>query len=438
VADNNGNAQLAQLPSAQSALVALDPLDGAVVSLVGGFDFHRNSFNRAVQARRQPGSGFKPFIYSAALDFGLTPATIKLNAPLVIDCSGDEECWNPENSGGGDAGPTRLREALVNSLNRVSARVLMEIGVDTAIEHAGKFGFRKESLPRNLTLALGTQSASPLEMVTGYATFANGGFKVDWYFISRIEDSTGKVVFEAKPKIACVECERSLAVAADHVETVNAGTELPTSTEALTPQDSDALANLMPPPHIRDVEAPEPLRSLATNQGGLGYLSGERLAPRVISPQNAWLMSDILHDVTVRGTARRSRELGRDDLAGKTGTTNSYRDNWFNGFNTHIVASVWVGFDDEKTLGNTEEGSKTALPIWMLYMKEALKGVPESRMERPGGLIDLRISKTTGLLADQNDPNAVYETFMIEHQPKAPEGGVPGTSGGRGSVEPMF
>jgi penicillin-binding protein 1A len=450
VTDKRGKAELAQLPRAQAALVALDPVDGAIVSLVGGFDFHHNNFNRAVQARRQPGSGFKPFVYSAALDHGFTPASTFLDAPLVIDCEDNEACWNPQNSGGGYSGMLiRMRPALMRSLNSVSSRLLQQVGVQEAIEHAEKFGFRKDSLPRNLTLVLGTQVASPLEIATGYATFANGGFKIEPYFISRIEDATGKVVFEAKPKIACLECEPSPTADVVAEVAVEAANNAPQEAEPSTAPDAVAVqgpavpTSFGPPPRIREVEAPPALRDLARDQGGLGYLPADRLAPRVISAQNAWLMSDILHDATVSGTAQRSsRELKRADLAGKTGTSQDYRDNWFNGFTRHIVASVWVGFDDDKTLGSGEEGSKNALPIWIDFMREALANVPESRLERPGGLIDLRVSTSTGMLTDQSDPTAVFETFMVEHLPSATDGGVPGTVPGaaetRGGGEPLF
>jgi penicillin-binding protein 1A len=445
VTDKQGKAELAQLPKAQVALVALDPVDGAIVSLVGGFDFHRNNFNRAVQAQRQPGSGFKPFVYSAALDNGFTPASTFLDAPLVIDCGDNEECWDPQNSGGGYTGTMiRLRQALVRSLNSVSSRLIQQVGVDEVIEHAGKFGFRKETLPRNLTLALGTQVVSPLEMATGYATFANGGFRIEPYFISRIEDAAGKVVFEATPKLACLACEPSdpaTVVAADPALEPPPVTEPAKPIDALATPDPAVLASYGPRPLIPDVDAPPALRDIARTQGGPG-LPADRLAPRVISQRNAWLMSDIMHDVTVSGTAQRSsRELNRNDLAGKTGTSQNYRDNWFNGFTHQIVASVWMGFDDDKTLGSGEEGSKNALPVWIDYMREALSHVPESRLERPGGLIDLRVSMATGMLADQSDPLAVFETFMVEHLPKALEGGAsaaPGAGGTRGGAEPLF
>ena len=444
VTDKKGNAQLAQEPEAQTGFVALDPLDGAIVALVGGFDFHRNNFNRVRQAQRQPASGFKPFIYSAALENGFTAATGVLNLRMVEDCQ-DEECWHPQNSGGGYGGVVRVRDALVRSINLISRRILHDVGVDATIEHAVKFGFRKESLPRNETLALGTQVATPLEMATGYAVFANGGFRVEPYFISRIEDATGKVVFEAKPKIACPDCESAPAAADPQVAMVDTALDPSASEMAATAPDKivadlTLLAAPGPQQRIRDVEAPPALRDLARSQGAFAPLPAERLAPRAISAQNAWLMSDMMHDVTVRGTAARAtRELQRNDLAGKTGT-NEERDSWFNGFTRHIVATVWVGFDDERPLGSREQGSFTALPAWIEFMRVALDQVPESRLERPGGLVDLRVSSTTGLLADQSDPAAVYETFMVDHLPKAPEGGTsaPGADGTRGSAEPLF
>ncbi len=388
-----GKAQLAQLPQAQAALVALDPANGAIVAMVGGFDFYTNEYNRVTQAQRQPGSGFKPFLYSAALDNGLTPASVILDMPVVLDdSSGSEEKWRPENSSGDFLGPMRLREALVRSRNAVSIRILQEIGVAAAIEHAAKFGFDPKTLPHNLTLALGTQIATPLQMATGYAVFANGGFKVDPFLISRIEDKTGKVVFEAKPVAACPACE------------------LP-----------DGAAGAAVP--------------------------ADRRAPRVLSAQNAWLMSDIMHDVATHGTGRRTMELGRDDLAGKTGTSQDARDNWFNGFNSNLVATVWLGYDDERSLGEREEGSSTAVPVWNLFMREALKGMPSARMPRPEGLIDLRISPSTGALADAGDPGAITEIFMAGRplgQPDTGDGTVIGSpppkgpKSGASGAEPLF
>lgn len=419
VTDRRGNAQLAQLPAAQAALVALDPQDGAIVSMVGGFDYYTNQFNRVTQARRQPGSGFKPFIYSAALDNGYTPATLELNTPVVTDFSNSEERWRPENSGGEFGGQVPLRDALVRSLNLVSIRVLQRIGVETAIDHAAKFGFRRESLPPYLTLSLGTQVTTPLEMATGFAVFANGGFKVDPYLIQRIEDSQGNVVFEAQPKLACIACETraGMAVPAPHELLVPEETGADTAEAAVVVRGIVDGSGNVPPPvayplRIFEADAPAELRELARQQGGPGLLPPERLAPRVLSAQNAWLMSDILNQATVRGTAQRVNQLGRNDLAGKTGTSQNSRDNWFNGYNNRIVTSVWVGFDEERSLGANEFGNTTAVPIWMHYMREALRNVPSSRLERPEGLMDLRVSRVTGAMASPLDPDAVVDTFM--------------------------
>jgi penicillin-binding protein 1A len=391
----NGTALLAQMPQAQGALVAMDPKDGAILAMVGGFDFHVNAFNRVTQANRQPGSGFKPFLYSAALENGYTAASIIPDMHVVVEkSSASEEDWKPENSDGKTLGPMRLREALVRSRNLVSIRILQDIGIDALREHAAKFGFDPTTIPRSDSVALGTQSATPLQMATGYSVFANGGFKVDPYYITRIEDAKGKVVFETKPKIACAACEVSDGPGGNSV-----------------PED--------------------------------------RRAPRVLSAQNAWLMSDIMHDVATQGTGKRTNELGRDDLAGKTGTTQGARDNWFNGFNSTLVATVWIGYDDDRTLGESEEGASTAVPIWNLFMGEALKGAPSARMQRPEGLIDVRISRTSGApVSNPLDPDAITEIFIADHQPGQPgadDGTMPGTTpaGGAkpastGSGEPVF
>lgn len=366
---NAGRTELAQVPEAEGALVALDPNDGAIIALVGGFDYFDKGlgkFNRATQARRQPGSGFKPFLYSAALEHGFTPASVIMDAPVVIDDPSMEEAWRPENSSGSFGGPTRLREALVKSRNLVSIRLLQAIGIGPAIEHATRFGFAREALPRNLTLALGTMSASPLEMATGFAVFANGGYRVEPWFIERIEDPTGKVVFQAEPRVVDAACERG-------------------------------------DPSCR--------------------LPAERLAPRAISAENAWLMDSMMAEVITRGTGRRALALGRSDIAGKTGTTNGSKDTWFNGFTRDLVATVWVGFDQERSLGETEEGGRTALPIWVSFMQAALDGVPQSTRPLPDGLVQVRISPYTGAVTSAEDPEGIFETFMVD---RLPTGGVLG------------
>jgi penicillin-binding protein 1A len=440
VTDRRGYAQLAQMPVAQGALVAMDPDDGAIVSLVGGFDYYSNKFNRVTQAKRQPGSGFKPFLYSAALEEGFTPASVILDMPIVLENAGEEENWRPENSSGEFGGPMRLREALVYSHNLVSIRILQTIGLDAAVAHATKFGFDRNSFPHDLTMALGSQTTSPLEMATGFSVFANGGFKVTPYFISRIEDSGGKVVFESKPPLACLECETPAQVPVLRQVTTPAPADGATAESG--PGTDAAATEPVPVQRIHEVDAPAPLQQMARLQGGLGYLPADRLAPRVISIQNAWLMTNIMKDVVTRGTARRARALGRDDLAGKTGTTNDWRDAWFNGFNRQLVASVWTGFDGMGTLGRGEEGAAVAVPVWMHFMREALRGVPSRSLDRPGGLIDLKINRYTGTLADPLSPDAIYETFMLQHQPQMP---APGESSGSasgggagGGADPLF
>jgi penicillin-binding protein 1A len=326
----------------------------------------------------------------------------------VMEGDGLETAWRPENSTGDFHGPMRLREALVRSRNLVSIRLLRALGTPYAIDYIAKFGFNRASLPTNLTLALGTVQATPLEIATGYAVFANGGFHVQPYFIDRIENATGQVVWRAAPLVACESCEKAVQLA-----------DLPPAKDAASAlHDADAL------------------------RGGAGYLPAARLAERVISPQNDYLMTDMMMDVIKRGTGRRAMALGRNDLAGKTGTTNEAKDTWFNGFTPGLVCTVWVGFDQDRPLGESEEGAKTALPIWMHFMREALRGVPERRRPMPDGLIQLKISPETGMLASGENPEAISETFMVDHLPtgSAPgdEGTTPTTAEGSAPAEPIF
>jgi penicillin-binding protein 1A len=372
VLDNEGKAQLVQVPEAEAAIVALDPNNGAVAALVGGFDYFDKvlgKFNRATQAKRQPGSAFKPFLYSAALENGFTAASVIMDAPIIVDDPGMEEAWRPENSSGEFYGPTRLREALVKSRNLVSIRILQEIGLRPVIDYAARFGFDKVTLPRNLTLALGTMPATPLQVANAFAVFANGGFHVEPYFIDRIVDPAGKVVYEAAPRIASEECEFAAA-------------------RCTVPK--------------------------------------EQRAERAISAANAWLMDSMMAEVITRGTGRRALALGRSDLAGKTGTTNEAKDTWFNGFNRNLVATVWVGYDQERSLGESEEGSRTAVPIWVYFMREALRDVPQMPRPMPDGLVQVRISPHTGALANSEDADAIFETFFSDRLPNGRIIGDPG------------
>jgi len=349
---------LAQIPAAQAALVALQPDNGAILSLVGGIGFEQSKFNRATQAQRQPGSNFKPFIYSAALAAGYTPASIINDAPIVLEDTSLEGIWRPENDGGKFYGPTRLRWALTQSRNLVSIRLLQQMGVGAAIDYAEDLGFDTSNFPRNLSLALGTQSMSPLDVARGYAILANGGYAVTPHIINRIEDSAGELLFEARPPTVCDAC---------------AGAE--------------AQPESLPP------------------------------APRVMDERVNFLVNDILRDVIRLGTGRRALALKREDIAGKTGTTNGPMDAWFSGFNRDVVATSWVGFDGYTPLGRREFGGTAALPIWISFMREALQDRPERLLPVPNGITSVRIDPETGLLAGSAQSNALFEYFRAENVP---------------------
>jgi penicillin-binding protein 1A len=353
----NDQWRLAQIPNVEGALVALRPDDGSVIAIVGGFDFFKSKFNRAIQASRQPGSSFKPFIYSAALDQGMTPATLINDAPVVFDDPGLEDTWRPENYSGRFFGPTRLREALVHSRNLVSIRVLRAIGINSTIDYVSRFGFDKHAMPHNLSLALGSGVVTPMELAAGYTVFANSGFRVKPYFIDHIEDINGKVLETTTPDRVCTDCQN------------------------------------LPPDQ------------------------GDHIAPRVITAQNAYLMTSMMRDVIRRGTGRKARVLDRHDIAGKTGTTNDQRDAWFAGFNPDVVTVAWVGFDDTHPLGFAETGGRAALPMWIDFMRAALQGTPEHPPEQPPGLVTVRIDPDTGLLAGSKDRKAIFETFRANHVP---------------------
>jgi penicillin-binding protein 1A len=385
--DKEGKWQLIQLPQVQGALVSLRPGDGAIVALVGGFDFGLSKFNRATQAMRQPGSSFKPIIYSAALEKGFTTASIINDAPVVFDDNALDSTWRPENYSGKFYGPTRLRKALYLSRNLVSVRVLQAIGASYAADYAARFGFDSSQLPHDLTLALGSATVTPLQMARAYAVFANGGYLVDPYFIGRIEDARGQIVFSARPRVACPDC--------------------PQGTEGAT-DEADA---------------------------------GSDLAKEVITPQIAWLMNSMLQDVILRGTGRRAAALGRSDLAGKTGTTNDQKDAWFCGYNPSLVTTTWVGFDKLDPLGRVETGGHAALPMWMQYMGEALAGSAVVKREPPDGLVTVRIDPKTGLLARSGQADAIFETFRVAEVPQAgveSRAAGPGSRSAGGSVEQLF
>lgn len=407
--DEQGNLQLGQIPEVAGALVSLSPTDGSVIALVGGFDYYHSKFNRVTQAERQPGSNFKPFVYSAGLEKGFTAASLINDAPVVFDDDNLESEWRPENYSGRFYGPTRLRIALYNSRNLVSVRLLRNTGIGYTIRHVKKFGFTPEKLPRDLSLALGSASLTPFEVVKGYAVLANGGFLIEPYFIERIEDNNGTILVQAEPLVACLECEKESSQPANTIEE-KVGSPEKSTINTIT-QVSDDPAAEMPP---------------------LEELQTIKLAPRTIPPQNIYLITSMLQDVIKRGTGRKALQLKRHDLAGKTGTTNEQRDAWFSGFNSDIVTTTWVGFDNPRPMGRRETGGRAALPMWIRYMGKALEDIPEKPIEQPPGLITVRIDPETGELATAETNNAIFEIFREENAPEAVEsvGIAPGGDNG--------
>jgi len=396
--------RLTQVPIVQGALVAMDPENGGVRALIGGFSFGRSKFNRATQSERQPGSSFKPFVYSAAFEKGFTPASIVNDAPIVFDIPGVEKAWRPQNDNEKFSGPIRLREAMVRSKNLVSIRILNAIGVNYARTHIQKFGFDPANLPPNLSMALGTASAPPLTMARGFAVFANGGFLVQPYLVERIDDGEGMVAYAATPPRACASCPERLAQ------------ELMDPAELAAQSVADVVAS--PVPSAVDASSPT-----------------VALAPRAIDPRNAYLVTSLMLDVVKRGTGRKALELDRIDLAGKTGTTNEYRDAWFSGFNQAMVATTWMGFDDFSSLGEGEFASKTALPMWIDFMRFALKDSPQQLPAMPTGITTARINKSSGLLTTAADGNAMMEIFKVEDLERL---GRAGTSGGKQDPYEVF
>ncbi len=407
--NDKGDWQLAQIPKVQGALSSINPEDGSVQSLVGGYSFQLSKFNRAVMAARQPGSSFKPYIYSAAFERGFTPASIVNDAPLSLpDPSRPGGVWTPANDDNSFDGPIRLREALVKSKNLVSVRLLDAIGVRYARDYATRFGFSPDALPPNLSMALGTASVSPMGMSRGYAVFANGGYLVTPYFISEIDDRDGKPLYTANPARACRTCqERLLQNTPPGPPPANmlgsAGNGAAASGSSAGPAASGSVAGVgdaVLPADAHDGSHPPVL------------------APHVIDIRNDYLVTSLMKDVILRGTGAAARKLGRDDLAGKTGSTNDHRDAWFVGFNGDLVTAVWVGFDDFSPLGRAqgvgEFGAQAALPIWMGYMGAALKGAPSNSLPMPPGITTVQINRSSGLPTAPGDPDAMAEMFKVE------------------------
>lgn len=346
--------ELTQVPDAESALIALDPNNGAIQALVGGFNFQKSKFNRATQSSRQPGSSFKPFVYAAALNNGYNLATLINDAPIVVDDPSQPNLWRPHNVNLKFNGPTRLKQALVQSKNLVSIRILDDIGINYTVDFLTRFGFNKKALPKGLSLALGSLSISPMDLTAAYAVFANGGFKVEPYLIDHITDTDGKVILQAKPTVVCNPCDQKVDTSS--------------------------------------------------------------LAPRVLPEDITFLMNSTLKDVIQHGTARAARVLNRHDIAGKTGTTNDQVDSWFAGFNTNLVVTAWIGFDTPKSLHEYAAG--LALPLWIDFMKTALKGKPETELAQPDNVVAVRIDPNSGLLAKPNQDNGIIEYFRDNEVPK--------------------
>ena len=402
--NRDGQWLLADVPEVEGALISLNPANGGIQAMVGGFDYFKNKFNRATQARRQPGSNFKPFIYSAALEKGYTAATIINDAPVVFDDDSLEATWRPENYSGKVYGPTRMREALIKSRNLVSIRILQSIGLRYAINYIQRFGFEREHMPYNLSLALGSGSYSPLQVARAYAVFSNGGYLIDPYLIDRVESGSGEVIYQSRPKTVCQGCEEedlAALAAADAAAEEAADADA----EAQLAAAEDSPANTTP------VEG-EPAIATALED------SEPRYAPRVISAQNAYIMRSIMREVVQRGTAVRAKALGRKDIAGKTGTTNDQIDAWFSGYNDQVVTTAWVGFDNQRSMGNRETGGRAALPMWIDFMRVALDGMPENLQEQPEGLVTIRIDAETGKPADANTTSSLFELFRVENAPQ--------------------
>lgn len=369
--------RLDQLPRAQATLISLEPGNGALRALIGGFSFASSKFNRATQSRRQPGSSFKPFLYAAAFERGYNPASIVLDAPVVFRMRRGQ-VWRPQNDSGNFAGPMRLREALVQSRNLVSVRLLDAIGVDYARRYISHFGIDEAMLPPNLSMSLGSASLPPIDIARGYAAFTNGGFRITPWFIDEVKDRSGQVVFKAKPPTACPGCSGGAGDQTIQVSNVVDGFNLGPDTPAPA-KDAKADAG-----NGKDAAADKPAPTTLP--------ADTVLAPRAIDERVAYQLVSMMRDVVQRGTATAAKVLGREDVGGKTGSTNDHRDAWFSGFGGNLVTTVWVGRDDFRTLGYREYGGKAALPIWIDFMRVALKDQPIAKNDPPQGMVKVTVA----------------------------------------------
>ncbi|WP_224554609.1 peptidoglycan glycosyltransferase/peptidoglycan DD-transpeptidase MrcA [Pectobacterium versatile] len=412
---------LAQVPDVNSAIVSLNPKNGAIEALVGGFDFNQSKFNRATQALRQIGSNIKPFLYTAAMDKGLTLATILNDVPITRWDAGAGSDWRPKNSPATYDGPIRLRQGLGQSKNVVMVRAMRAMGVDYAAEYLQRFGFPAQNIVHTESLALGAASFTPLQVVRGYAVMANGGYLVDPYLISRIENEASGTVFTATPKVVCDTCNLPLV----YGETPRSPVLATTNVEDVATSNEAPLLGL-PQPEL------EPVTPEAAQQN-----AAQPYAPHVISTPLSFLIKDALNSNVFgepgwMGTGwRAGRDLKRRDIGGKTGTTNSSKDAWFSGYGPNLVTSVWIGFDDHRRdlgassasgaikdqISGYEGGAKSAQPAWDDFMKAALDGVPEQPLTPPSGVVSVVIDRSSGKLSNGGG-NSRSEYFIDGTQPK--------------------
>lgn len=436
--------KLSQIPDVNGGFVVLNPKNGALEALAGGFDYSKIQLNMATQARRQLGSNIKPFIYSAALEKGFTAASLINDSPYIENDVSAGNFWRPENDSGKYRGPTRLRVALSWSINTVAIRLIKKIGPRYAKEYLESLGFSGERMRPFPSLALGSASFTPLEVATGYATLANGGFRIEPWFIDRIEDSNGRILFESSPLEVCEECldlleaeklaqqelalEQSLLAPSqetsiDQLEgTTENQAEKAATNNQLEAEDGQQ-TSLQKDAELAlqlEIDEQQPLELIP-----LLPIAETRIAPRVLEARNRYIIDSILKDVIHRGTAWRTLNnaksplLRRSDIAGKTGTTNDVKDAWFSGYSNRYVASAWVGFRDHSMkLGKREFGGRAALPIWQKFMEKALDGQPQESIPRPEGIVDVKIDLANGKLASANTQRSDFEVFRLENVPQ--------------------
>ena len=438
--------QLDEIPKAQSALVSLEPEDGALRALVGGFSFASSKFNRATQSLRQPGSSFKPFVYAAAFERGFSPASIVLDAPVVFNDRSSGKSWRPQNDDGKFEGPIRLREALARSRNLVSVRLVDAIGVDFVYHYVQNFGFSAQSIPQNLSMALGTASVPPMTMARAYTVFANGGFLVEPYFIDRVVDRDGMTIARAHPMRACQGCAERIQQD-QAVSSVVDGFDLgPVATAALAASaESDSAdassaasspASTIASVPVQPQPVPAPAVAAPADPDFVGPPSTFP-AHRAIDERTAFLLVSMMKDVIKHGTGTPALVLKREDIGGKTGTTNDMRDAWFSGFGGHLVTSVWVGMDDFSTLGHGEFGARAALPIWIDYMRVALTDVPQRTFDPPAGIVTATIDRGSGRLLSPGTPGGMEEYFKAEELERF-QNEVPGSADATATNEDAF